>query len=353
MFKGIVEATRQLFEHVFTMLMIVFVFPLVASCFLALLLGLQLFLFTIEGQAISSRVYSLPLLLLLVFRIETPLTLSTGSIFLFVWSIYFLCFLFAWLWRESFHKVLGKAFSRPLNQLLNNFLFALPIFACMLLLVVFLLHSLQESMGVPTGEPALPTNPFETFFLLTYSPLIEEIGFRLTPMGLFLIAYVFVTERKVVARLSPKGRLRLFLIVPFYPEKAKRIAGLRRVSVDGFGGISTAEWIMVLATSLIFGLAHLLSGVGWDIGKVTSTFLVGFVFSVAYLAYGFQAPLLLHWYFNYYFYTFRLASKLYPSTLSLEILIWLLTIITGFLGVSWFLVSGLNKIILKRKLGAK
>jgi hypothetical protein len=151
--------------------------------------------------------------------------------------------------------------------------------------------------------------------------------------------------------MSSMRLLRLFLVALLYPKEAKRMVGLRSVSADGFGGISVAEWIMVLGTSFVFGLAHLLSGVGWDVGKVSSTFLVGFVFGVTYLIYGFQAPILLHWYFNYYFYTFRLASELYSNTFSLEVLISFLTIVVGSLGLLWFLVVGLKKVILKKRLG--
>ena len=317
-FNGIGEP----FKRTFKALMIALVLVLVASYFLAMLLGVELFFFTLEGRALSIR-----------------------HIFLFVWSVYILCFGIAWIWRESFHKVIGNAFLRPVSQLLRNFLFALPILASMLLLAVIGIHYFQESaLGVPTGEPILPENPFETFFLLAYSPLIEEIAFRLSPIGLFLIVYVFWAGRMIVAQLSSRHLLKLLLVAPIYPEEAKRMVGLKNVGVNGFRGISIGEWIMVLATSLVFGLAHLLSPIGWDVGKVTSTFMVGFVWGLAYLAYGFQAPILLHWYFNYYFYAYELASDLYPSTFSIEVLISFLTIIVGILGLLALLAMGLSRI---------
>lgn len=330
-------------------LLLAFVFVLTASYFLAMLFGLELFFFTLEGRTLSSRVNPLPILLFLLFRVETPLVLNWGFIFFFAWSAYLFCFLTAWAWRERFHKVVGTALLRPVSQLLNSFLFALPILASTLLLIVIALQFFQESVGVPTGEPAFPPDPFETFFLLAYSPLIEEVGFRLSPIGLFLIVYVFRTRGGVVAQLSLKHLLKLFLVTPFYPEEAKKMVGLKNVDANGFGGISLAEWVMVFVTSLVFGLAHLLSGVGWDVGKVTSTFLVGFVLALAYLAYGFQAPILLHWYFNYYFYTFELASDLYPSTFSIEVLILFLNVVMGALGLLLFLVIGLKRVFGEKK----
>jgi hypothetical protein len=224
----------------------------------------------------------------------------------------------------------------------------------MLFLAVIGLHYFQESaLGVPTGEPALPENPFETFFLLAYSPLIEEIGFRLSPIGVFLIVYVFWAGRRIVAQFSSKQLLKLFLVASVYPEDAKRMVGLKNTGADGFRGISIAEWVMVVATSLFFGMAHLLSGIGWDVGKVTSTFMVGFVFGLAYLLYGFQAPILLHWFFNYYFYTYELASDMYPTTFSIEILILFLTIIIAIFGSIALLAMGLSKISSRKKVNEK
>lgn len=325
--EGVFKASVKIFKA----LMIALVFVSVASYFLSMLLGLELLFFTLEG-------------------LETPLILNLGLIFLFVWSVYVLCFLVAWIWRESFHKVVRNAFLRPASRLLNNFLFVLPILASVSFLAVIGIHFFQETaLGVPTGEPNLPENPFETFFLLAYSPLIEEIGFRLSPIGLFLIAYVFLAGRKVVAQLSSTQLLKLFLVAPIYPEEAKRMVGLKSVNADGLKGISIAEWIIVVATSLFFGLAHLIAGTGWDVGKVTSAFLVGFVFGLAYLMYGFQAPILLHWYFNYYFYSYELATELYPSTFSLEALIFFLTIIVGILGFLALSAMGIKRIFSRKE----
>jgi hypothetical protein len=347
-------AMKETSKSIFKALMIVFVLVLVASYVLAMLLGVQLFLFTSEGRSLSMDTRPLPIFLFLLFQVETPSALNLGLIFLFVWSVYLLCLLAAWIWRQSFHSVIGNAFARPVRRIFSNFLFVLPILASMLYLAVIGLHYFQESaLGVPTGEPSLPENPFETFFLLAYSPLIEEIGFRLSPIGLFLIVYVFWAGRRIVTQFSTKQLLRLFLVAPVYPEDAKRMICLKNIGADGFGGISMSEWAMLFATSLFFGVAHLLSGIGWDVGKVTSTFMVGFIFGLAYLAYGFQAPILLHWFFNYYFYTYELASDMYPTTFSIEILILFLTIIIAIFGSIALLAIGLSKISSRKKVNEK
>lgn len=50
-------------------------------------------------------------------------------------------------------------------------------------------------------------------------------------------------------------------------------------------------------------------GGGWEIGKVSTAFLAGVAFGVAYVAYGAYADILLHWFFNYYFTILDMASS--------------------------------------------
>jgi hypothetical protein len=342
--KETIAAVWKVFKKIFMLLTLTFVFVLIATYFIALLLGLEIFFFTTEGHLLSLRVYPMPILLFMLFQVETPFALSWGFVFFLIWSIYLLCFLAAWMWRERFHKVVGEALSTSSNGFLNNFLLTMPVIASTLLMCVIAIQNFQEAIGVPTGEPTLPENPYETFFVLAYSSVIEEIGFRLSPIGLFLLIYILSVGGKSALEL-PLGQLtKLFFAAFLYPEKAKGMVGLKTVETDGLKAISIIEWIMILVTAFIFGLAHLLSGIGWDVGKVTSTFLVGFVFGFLYIVYGFQAPILLHWYFNYYFYTFEFASELYPATHSIQVLIFYLTIIVGTIGLLTFLVLGLRKI---------
>jgi membrane protease YdiL (CAAX protease family) len=98
----------------------------------------------------------------------------------------------------------------------------------------------------------------------------------------------------------------------FSPELAKAKMGYRNVRADGFPrGISPVEWVLILLTSLVFGLAHFLAGSGWEAGKVSTAFLAGFVFAIMYVAYGAYASILLHWFFNYYFDVLSIAETAY------------------------------------------
>jgi len=222
----------------------------------------------------------------------------------------------------------------------------------MMLIAVIAIHSFQEAHGVPTGDIPLPQNRFEALFELSYAALIEEIGFRVTPIGAFLIIYLFWVGRKKAVTLSWGQHLKLFLTAPLYPEKAKKMVGAGTVGDFGVrGGISLGEWVMVLFTSIIFGLAHYLFGGGWDIGKITSASVVGLAMGLTYLFYGVQAPILLHWFFNYYNYAYYFASELYVSVFITFILIESVTIILGILGWLAVMILGLYKMfraIIKR-----
>jgi len=323
----------------------VVVFLLVASYFFAMLLGLALFFITPAGLDFSPR----PVQLYLVFGFDVPFALNAGQLFLILWSIFGLCFLSAWRLRESFPNVVRKALSRPLSTIFNNWLFAMPIIASMLFAAVFQIMSLQELFGVRTGsipEPRTSTEYFDLYLRLSYAPLFEEAGFRIIPIGAFLLAYLFLiqSERRS-GTMSSWQRFKLSLSSFLYPDGAKRMVGVKNVAVNGIrNGINRGEWIMLLVTAIIFGVAHPLSGIGWEVGKITSTFLQGFVFGVVYLAYGFQAPILMHWFFNYYFYTYALSTLYYANTFGILIWIETITLTLGRLGLIIFTILGLKKI---------
>ena len=315
----------------------IFVLFLVFSYFLSMSLGPALFFFTPEGSAFSTPYYrlGLPIELFMAFDFRIPVTASYGLVFVFLLGVYAVCFAGAWISRESLHDVVRKGLSRPFTKLFNNNLFAMPIITSMLLTAVIVIHSFQESLGVPTGS--LPeTDPFEMFLLLTYSPLFEEGSFRISTIGVFLIAYLFWMGRERVATWSGGQALKVALLIPLYPDKAKKLLGVKTVSEFGIRGISLAEWIIIIITSSVYGWVHV--GQPWGPGKFTTATLVGLAFGLAYLFYGAQAPILLHWFFNYYWYGYGLALDFYPTVSPIVFLIDFVTLILGVVGWSMFTV---------------
>jgi hypothetical protein len=339
--------------------LIIIVLLLLSSYFLAMFLGPTLFFFTPEGLN-SSILYErrLPIWLFTLVGFGVPVGLNIGLFFLLLWGVFAICLVAAWKSRESLHEVIRKSFSHPMKKLFDNCLFAMPITSSMMLITVIVIQSIQEAGGVPTGESPLPENPFRAFFLLSWASLFEEVGFRVIPIGAFLIIYFFWAGRKNAVKLSWGQRLKLFFMAPLFPDEAKKMVGVRTVGDFGVkGGISLGEWIMVFFTSIVFGLAHYLGG--WEIGKITSASMVGLAMGLTYLLYGVQAPILLHWFFNHYLWFFnpskegglQFVSKFYPNMLPLFDLIAFIIPILGVLGLLAFAILGLRKMfeaIMKR-----
>jgi hypothetical protein len=308
-------------------------------------MGYGFVFFTSDGVTLSMQSDAFPVLLFpFLVGFYTP-PLSIGAVFGFIWIVYVFCFVAAWNWRESFHSVVRKSFSHPFRSLFSNFLFIMPLLSGMVLTAAWAIISSQEFVGVPTGQASFPPNMSqqEIFLNVAYAPVVEELGFRLVPIGLFMVFYVFLARRKTAG-----GGLKLFLASMFYPEGAKRMAGLRNVSEHGiWRGISVSEWTMVFATTALFAVAHVIAGIGWEAGKLTSVFVQGFFFAVTYLAYGFEAPILLHWFFNYYLFFFNpdILSKFFPATDPILTIVELLILGLGIVGWAVFAAAGLRKIM--------
>jgi hypothetical protein len=274
--------------------------------------------------------------------------------FLFLWLIILLCFIAAWKMRKSFREVVSKAFRSPFVELFDNWLFAMPLIASALLFIVSSIIDLQNLVNVPTGSIPAPRTDAETFELylsLTWAPVIEELAFRVIPIGIFVLARLLLIQGNGDRNSQfVKQKPRLFLFSFLFPDKAKDMVGLENVEAKGIvSGISKDEWFILLFTSIVFAFAHLVPGVGWQFGKVTSTLVQGFVFGLVFLAYGVQASILLHWFFNYYFYTFELGS--YYLSLNASFFSWIepLTLLLGAVFSVVFIFIWLKKLVSKKQ----
>jgi hypothetical protein len=260
--------------------------------------------------------------------------------YLLIWGIFVLCFIAAWEFRKSFGEVVSKAFRNPMVKLFDNWLFAMPMVASALFFVVSSIIDLQNLVNVPTGSIPAPRTDAETFELylnLARAPVIEELAFRVIPIGILVLTQSLLIRGGGDGNSkSGKQGPKMFLLSFLFPDKAKGIVGIENVQTKGVvSGISKEEWLILLFTSLVFAAAHLASGVGWQFGKITSTFVQGFVFGIVFLAYGIHAPILLHWFFNYYFYTFELGN--YYLSLNLALFSWIETV-TLWLGAVFTVV---------------
>jgi len=342
------EKRRSDFDEILAVTIIVVSCFFAFTYFLTVVLGSVIFFSTPEGVAasITPMKHGLLVWLFVVIFFYIPITPTVGVVFIFLVSVFFLCLLAAWKFRESFHNVIRKGSSRPVRKLFNNFLVVLPIITSMLLMADLAIVNLQSSAGLPTEPPPTDPNPFIELFIINYMVLIEEIGFRISPIGLFLIIHIFGAGVRHGIKLCRVERLKLFFTALLYLDAAKKEVGLKTVSDFGIrGGISLGEWVMIFLTSFAWGVAHFLVG-GWTVGKFTSVFINGLVFGLTYIVYGAYAPILLHWFFNYYLLVLgNLSLNYYPYLLPISSLAALLMFAVGIGGWITFAIIGVKKLL--------
>lgn len=309
-----------------------------------------LFYFTPEGVNATTINFPNPLT---VWILNIPVGVSTelnlGAIFFGLWVAFAVSFAAAWKLRKSLPTVIKESIHKPTRKLFSNCLFGMTIINSMTLIGVIIIQSIQETGGIPTGTaPSSGEDVFFVLFVRSYASVIEEIGFRLIPIGAFLLLYVFITKKKDVT-LSWKQNIKLFFSAILSPDTAKRMIGAKTVEEHGVrGGISLGEWGVVVFTSVIFGLAHFNPGVSWELGKISSAAFTGFAIGLTYLMYGAQASIIMHWFFNVYPTTYSLLSDLYPVMSPFVNAIWLITLALGIIG--WVAVANLGVLKLIRAL---
>lgn len=287
----------------------------IISYITSLALGPVLFFSTSDGLSVASRrIQGIPIEFFVVFTIPVPLAISIGILFVAVWAIFVVCVILAWLSRGGFINSIKGGFTKTMTLAKTNFLFVMPLVSTALLYATVLIQKFQETQGVQTGSLSFPpkTSPYVILLNLAFAPLREEFAFRITsigiPLGIFLV-FLYRYDPRISGL---KNRVKLILLATFSPELVKVKLGYRNVGANGFlRGISPLEWVLILITSTIFGLAHYLLGGGWEIGKISTAFLAGLVFAIMFVAYGAYAAVLLHWFFNYYFTVLDLAGSTY------------------------------------------
>ena len=288
----------------------VFVAVLLCTYFVSMALGLFLFYATPEGlDATSGHVAQLPVSALMIVNFNIPFGASVGFFFLVIWLLFFGAFTYAWFDKPVFPSSLRDYVAR-LDVIRANYLVVLPQLASVVLVAVVLLQALQESAGIQTGEISFES-PVVGFLAISYAPLAEEFSYRITTIGLLDWLHLMRKRSQLPANQRGKGALHLLLLTMWKPERAKELLGFNTIRNSGImRGLSRFEWLVLMLTSGAFGAVHYLSGGGWQIGKISTAMLSALAMGFVYLRYGAFAPILLHWFFNYYLGVFDLASQL-------------------------------------------
>lgn len=219
--------------------------------------------------------------------------------------------------KEPFEGVVQtfrSVYSKGVTSVQNNVLATVCTVFAPLLFASVLLEYLQGLLGVSTGS--LPKgDPLIDFALLTYAPLSEEFGFRLTLIG-------------VVASLPPL----------YYGEFNGALHSLWRPSsyFDGSEKRKARSFLnsLVVFSAFMFGTAHVIYGAGWDVGKIAPSFAAGLCLGWLYVKWGFHAAVLLHLLFNFFSASFDYFAEIVGSPFILDVVSFL-TYSFGAVVLTW------------------
>jgi hypothetical protein len=232
------------------------------------------------------------ILLFFVFGLAVPIRLAIDALTLLTLLLVFyllLVYLAASGPLANLYQTLKTVYYRGISSVLGNTLTTVSTLFAPLLLVNLGLEYLQSLFGVKTG--ALPrSKPLVDFALLTFAPLAEEIGFRLTLIG--VVSSLLHLQR---------GDFKSALYTLWRPSASLNTKSPRvKVLLNS----------LIVFSSLTFGSAHVVYGGGWELGKVLPAFVAGLCLGWLYVGWGFHAAVLLHLLFNYFFGTFDYFAEL-------------------------------------------
>src|SRR6266568_4893672 len=229
-----------------------------------------------------------------------------------------------------------------------------PIPIDLLLIIVLTATLLLDQIRLPSGVPCNPlpsciVTP-KAFASLAYFPISEEIAFRITPLGLIVTLRSLSIMVNQQDRFPRRQRLRVIALSFLSPESAKSQAGLPSVERTGFRKIHWIEWIFILATSVAFGLAHVLSpGTSWDPGKAVTAGISGFALAIVFLTYGAYAAILLHWFFDFYLEIFEVGANVFGAPVAtlgglVALTIFLVGVLSILVAIAWLVKRAISQV---------
>jgi len=207
-----------------------------------------------------------------------PIPGSMGGVFVALSVIYAGMFALAARQGRSLLSSVRGAFTEGFGSLFSNVFFLTLVAIGFLGFTIFLIDSVETSGGIPVG--GLSGDAMQLLMSLTVAPLREEFGFRLLIVG----------------------SVALLLSIGKPPSTALRALWRPSVVIEGEVNTSFSTAVLgaaAVVSSVIFGLVHITSGAGWQLGKLPEAAFAGLVLSYLYIKYGFHVAVLTHWGIDY------------------------------------------------------
>ena len=253
---------------------------LLALFIISIPVGMRLYTDTAPGQDILARHLEGLYFWFLILLIRVPVSLPVWSLLLGLQVVFVSCFIAAAVQGGGVHKAFARSAEGPLLESLRNFLFAMPFIATATLTGTLGLTWLVNILGLEVAPIGEVPEPLRLLLETSYAAVVEELGTRLVGIGLPLALFA--------AYKAEEGKGLAFVKALFCPASLNK--ELKKA-------VRPLAWILVVATSLVFGFLHLL---GWTPGKVLTATAAGLVLGTCFLYYGIHASILVHWYLNYH-----------------------------------------------------
>ncbi len=234
----------------------------------------------------QTQIASVPIYIGL-FAISLPISPTFGILFASLTVLFAFFLALASVQGGGFVRALKDASREGMGALLRNPLSATIMILGATLLATIILDLFQTSAGVPSG--GLSGDPYGLLVSFTLAPLIEEVGFRFFLIGVPLVFVMLLTRSSVTRMLKALWR----------PSSAWEGVSGGGPEVYSAPTLRVLVYFLIVLSSILFGLAHFLSGAGWDIGKVSEAALDGVALAYLYVRYGLHASIIFHWAVDY------------------------------------------------------
>ncbi len=204
-----------------------------------------------------------------------PFVVSSGVAFAVLIAIYVAFLIYSLRQQVGALTAVSKSLREGFSGLFSSPFLVVIIAIGFLNFTATLIDGVVSATGTPIG--GVTGDPLELLVGFAYSPLVEELGFRVVLIG--LVALILSLSRPWKTALSALWR----------PSKA--IEGLAVGS-----GASIIIWVATGFSAVTFGACHIVCGGGaWDIGKLPEAAYGGLVLGYLYVKHGFHVAVLAHW----------------------------------------------------------
>lgn len=257
---------------------------------------------------------------------EIPVEFELGDAFMGFWCMFIIIFSISILGpKKNFLKALSPIMSEGKYESKSNYLVTVIKWFTILIVISLIIDFIQNSIGITTESPQ-PSDILIQFFNITVAPISEEIGFRVILIGIPL--YMMYSYRTSI---------KLFFKSLWHPTQTLHIYEIKKAL------------ILIVLVGIFFGIAHIISGEPWSLGKFAQASVSGIIIGWVYFKHGFLSAILLHWSTNYFIfaYVYFLAdineisiknAFSHSLTNSLEMLL----IITGVISIAILVLNFVN-----------